>query len=197
MCDTNSSRVLAYWYFTFGVQESLDIDNLRCSIIKQLCSGTHTLSDRVREHWEKHRSEGPRINSDHLLKILDSLVFGLQERGKEIFLVLDALDEYSLLKRGDFLLWIQQFSQNHRNVHVLITSRDEIDIRQCLGEDVTYDVANGVVGDVGKFIQSCLSRITQGNDAWKDKYRSRMSERMKGVGERYHQWTGASKVELR
>ena len=184
MCNTDSSHVLAYWYFTFGIQDSLDIDNLRCSIIKKLCWEAHTLPDRAREHWEKHRSEGSRINSDHLSEILDALVLGLQKRAKEIFLVLDALDEYPLIKRTEFLLWIHHFSKNHHNVHILITSRDEIDIRRCLGEGVTLDVANGIIGDVSKFIQSCLSRITQGNDAWKNNYRSRMFERMKGLGER-------------
>ena len=184
MCHSDSSRVLAYWYFTFGIQESLDIDNLRCSFIKQLCGGTHKLPDRAREHWEKHCSEGPRINSDHLSEILDSLVFGLEKRGKETFLVLDALDEFPLLERSKFLLWIQHFSKSHLNVHVLIASRDEIDIRQCLGEGVTLDVANGIIGDVNKFIQSCLTRITEGADDWKNEYRSRMYERMTGVGER-------------
>ena len=155
-------------------------------MIKQLCSGAHTLPDTARKYWEQHRSEGPRINSDHLSETLDSLVFGLQKNGKEIFLVLDALDEYPLLKREELLSWIQHFSKSHHNGHVLITSRDEIDIRGCLGKSVTLDVAHCIIDDVGKFIQSCLSRITQGNDDWKNKYRSRMSERMIGVGERYY-----------
>ena len=154
------------------------------------------MPDRAREHWEKHRSEGPKINSDHLSEILDSLVFELHHRGKEIFLVLDALDEYPLLKRREFLLWVQDVSKIHQNVHVLITSRDEIDIRWYLGEGVTLDVANAIIGDVSKFIDSCLSRITQGNDAWKNKYRSRMSERMKGAGERYYLRTVASRIEF-
>ena len=185
VCHSDSSHVLAYWYFTFSIQESLDTDNLLCSLIKQLCGGARTLPDRTREYWEKYRSEGPRINSDHLSEVLDSLVSGLEKCGKEIFLVLDALDEYSLLKRREFLSWIQHFSKSHLNVHVLIASRDEIDIRQCLREGVTLDVANGNIGDVNKFIESCLTRIMQGNDDWKSRYRSRMSERMKGAGERY------------
>ena len=62
---------------------------------------------------------------------------------------------------------------------------------------MTLDVVNGIIGDVDKFIQSCLTRITQGGDDWKNKYRSRMLERMTGVGERYIVQTAASEVELR
>lgn len=69
---------------------SLDIDNFIPSVIKQICAGTHTLPNKARENWEKHRTEGPKIVRELLKDTLDSLVLGLRDSNKQVFMVLDA-----------------------------------------------------------------------------------------------------------
>lgn len=165
------------------------------SVIKQICASTHTLPNKAREHWEKHRSEGPKIDRELLKDILDSLVLGLRDSNKEVFMVLDALDEYPLSGRKEVLIWLPQFCKKHHNVHVLVVSRDETDIREYIGR-MTLDVAEAVTEDVDQFIQSCITRITNGSDSWKKKYVSRISDRMKGLGERYYPLTVVPRIDI-
>ena len=65
-------------------------------------------------------------------------------------------------------------------------SRDETDILKSLRGAAALDVAKCLVDDVDLFVQSCVNRIVEAGDAWKNDFRSQISDRMKGVSERYH-----------
>lgn len=159
------------------------MDNLLCSLIKQLCDGTHTLSDDVREHWRKHRNEGPKTIRSLLPAILDSIVCELRATGREVFVVLDALDEYPLPTREELLHWLQKLCENHDNIHILITSRDETDIRECLGEAENLNVAECVVRDVQVFIEHSIDEIIR-RATWKDRWKRRMHESIERISDR-------------
>ena len=195
---TDSGYVLAYWYFTFSNQDSVNIENLLSSIIRQLCAGTKQMPSNVRELWKKHRMAGSRPTNAGLIESLDAVMVGLNTNDRHALVVLDGLDEYPLVAelasskaqpcsgRKAVMEWLQTFYQRHANAHILITSRDETDIRKCFGGSTQLDVAKGLTDDVDLFLQSCIDRITEGDDSWKNEFRLKMIEKMRGGNERYH-----------
>ncbi len=201
LCNPKSScpdYFLAYWYFTFSNGDSLNIDNLLCSTIRQICAGTRTVPQVVRELWEKHSRAGSRPSRTKLMETLDSVIVALRSDDRHALVVVDALDEYPLAAeqassgtqstsgRRHVLQWLQNLCRKHANAHVLITSRDETDIRTCLEEAEKLDVARRIVGDLDLFIQRCIDRVLQDQeDGWKAGFKSEMSARIEGINEKY------------
>ena len=200
----DSDYVLAYWYFTFSSQDSVDIENLLRSVIRQLCARAKTLPSNVRELWEKHHMAGSRPNRASLIESLDAVIVGLNSNDQHALVVLDGLDEYPLVaelastkaqscsERKIVMEWLQTFYQRHANIHVMITSRDETNIRKYFGGSAQLDVAKGVTGDVDLFLQSCIDRITEGDDGWKNEFKSKIFDKMRGGNERYRSQAATS-----
>lgn len=198
------SFTLAYWYFTFRDLDSLEIDNLICCLIRQLCAKTNTIPDSVRKLWKDHAAARIQPSTIDLRETLDSFVEEFQETGQKFLIVLDALDEYPLARRvssrgraipgrGVVLEWLKNFGE-HANVHILITSRDETDIRETFGGAALLDAAKELASDVDLYIQRCLHRIMErikGGDVDKNTFKSQLSDRMKGNGQKYHSQTPA------
>ena len=187
---------LAYWYFTFSNGDSINIDNLLCSTIRQICAGIRPVPDVVSELWGKHRRPGSRPSRAKLIETLDSVIVGLKNDDKHARVVVDALDEYPLLAeqassggqstsgRRDVLQWLQNLCKKHANAHILITSRDETNIRTCLAEAAKLDVTKNIVGDLNLFIQRCIDRVLR-EDGWKAEFKSEISARIEGISEKY------------
>lgn len=193
--STDSCYVLAYWYFTFNNRDSIDIDNLLSSMIRQLCAGAQKLPKKVHELWSKHYMAGSRPTRASLIDTLNTIVVGLSTNGQHAFVVLDALDEYPLAsrqdtyarqqisKRGDVLQWLHHFCASNSNVHVLVLSRDENDIRSRMSEASKVDVAKCVNGDLNMFVEKYIDRIFQ-EAPWKYKYNSQLLARFQSSGQR-------------
>jgi hypothetical protein len=82
----------------------------------------------------------------------------MAQQAGELWIVLDALDECNSedQKRHDLLEWIQGLAQN-RNVHLLVTSRPEEDIRTTIKKwaptDSIISLQSGLVqGDISSYI---------------------------------------------
>ena len=104
------------------------------SLIRQLSAGLDCFSDSVRRLSQAHRRRGSHPSTDELLYTLHSVIMSLK---KDVFLVLDALDEFPedsrYAKRSALLKVIQDLlERGHGNLHFLVTSRPEVDIRSRL-----------------------------------------------------------------
>ena len=193
--SSDSGYVLAYWYFTFTDQDTINIDNLLSSIIRQLCAGTQRLPGNVRELWMKHHKAGSRPSRASLIETLNTIVYSLDSIDKQVFVVLDALDEYPLAVgqdhpawhqtsgREEVLHWLEQAHTSHSNVHFLVLSRDENDIRSKLGEASRIDVAEWIEDDLNRFIKKSIARILE-EKPWKMKYKSQLLARFEEKNER-------------
>lgn len=101
------------------------------SLIRQLSAGVDGFPDAVRRLSQIHRRRGSHPNTDELLAAFHSVITSLK---KDVFLVLDALDEYPedarYVKRSLLLSHISAIvEKGHSNLHLLVTSRPENDIR--------------------------------------------------------------------
>jgi len=180
------SKVLAYWYFDFGDSDTQNIDNLMSSAIRQLCAGVQNLPDVIRELWEKHRARNSRPSTKELAKILNSVIVSLDEDGKDGFLVMDALDECPETAGRQYVLdQIIELKQNHKNFHILVTSRKEGDIHDSLENVATaVSINDSIVGDLELFAQDEIAKMMKGNP-WKEKWRAKMETSIIGTQETF------------
>ena len=189
------SYVLAYWYFSFSDAQSLNIEKLLRSVIRQLCAGAHTLPYQLNELREKYGNPGSRPTVSVLKDTLNSVVLSIKNDEQDVFIVLDGLDECPRIaeqngsdrqqssERKDVLQWIKRLCLDHSNVHTLVLSRDESDIRRSIGETTRIDVEKEAVDDLHLFMENCLNRIVE-EEKWKSAYRVEMSSRIEGNSEK-------------
>jgi len=127
-CKSNSAVATAYFYFDFGDVEKRSCDYLIRSLIKQLSSKCKTMPKMLQAVYCDCRDHDKQPRIDDLLKILLDILKGFRHS----YIIIDALDECrdreeellpSLRKIIDWKL---------SNVHILVTSRKEKDIKDCL-----------------------------------------------------------------
>ncbi len=123
------------------------------------------------------------------------VIAGLETVNQHVLIVLDALDEYPLIAgqnasewqqisgRGELMIWLEQLRKNHSNVHVLILSRDENDIRSKMRRATKIDVATCIEGDLDLFIRNGVNSIVQ-ERPWKESYKSQLLSRFEMNSER-------------
>jgi len=126
--QTLSTQTLLYFYFDFTDAEKQTLRGVVCSLISQLyhtCKSAQEPLDAFFSSFD--RSTQPSRES--LCKVLYNMI----ERAGEVWIVLDAIDECAERKGGPtegLLLWMRDLVKwGKSNVHCLVTSRPEQDIR--------------------------------------------------------------------
>ena len=168
--------------------------------MRQLCANTKTIPDSVRDLWGRHYATGSRPTREGVMQVLDSLTAGLKLTNRIVILVLDALDEYPLSsqqaysdgirtsKREDVLKWLRQFHEKHTNARVIVTSREENDLRVFFTKALKVDVAASIDDDLDLFISNCIDRIVV-EHGWKAQYVAAMVSRIEGINEKFAKLT--------
>ncbi|KAH8826470.1 hypothetical protein DL96DRAFT_1681524 [Flagelloscypha sp. PMI_526] len=171
MIDNGS--VTAYYYFEFTNASTLTEEALLRSLLSQLSPLDPSF---VRALYHKHR----RGALDPQLSTLQDNLLELAERSLQPFyIVVDALDELPPPQRKDLFVILKRMCQRDTpNMHVIIASRDEMDIKTALERAVHYqvDVSDGEVRhDIAVFVDQEL-----GVEKWKNWPPSEI-ERMRAV----------------
>lgn len=126
---TQSCQSCLYFFFDFSDSGKQTLENMLRSLISQLyqkCSNTkETLDSLISSCEEGHHGLSCTALCEVFLQML--------KKTKEVWMVLDALDECHT-RKGDaqqgLLSWIQNLLQAEDiNVHILVTSRLEHDIK--------------------------------------------------------------------
>jgi hypothetical protein len=174
VCFANTTtHKLAYFYFDFQDTKKQDVVILLRSLIRQLCAGETKLPEEAHKLHDRYKPTGHTPTVEELTSTLFAVIRYLK---KEIYIIMDALDEYpeENSKRQELLVQIERMvEQRPENLHILATSRNETDIRATLG-----DLAGGgipiqsskVDADIKMYIKTCL-----GKDPFK-KWRSNVKE---------------------
>lgn len=79
--------------------------------------------------------------------------------------------------------WLQNFRKKHANAHVLVTSRDEIDVREYLEEAAKLSVAECVIKDLLVFMENAVNEIVQ-KAPWKKSWKTQMQGRIEGINDK-------------
>lgn len=146
---------IAFFYFTFNDESKQDTSAMLRALILQLVSQLGGQDTIVSQLHQSHRGATPQDRA--LLDCLKSLI------GKfdEVYIILDALDESPRHKhREDLLLALEDVRRwSKPGLHLLVTSRDEQDIREQLNPPVEQIVPMknaSIDSDIASFVSSYL-----------------------------------------
>ncbi|KAH8817591.1 ankyrin repeat-containing domain protein [Flagelloscypha sp. PMI_526] len=133
---------VAYYYFEFTSPSTLSEEALLRSLVCQLSAASPAV---LRNFYQKHNKGGLQPQLSTLQATLNELVAASK---KPVFIVIDALDELPVTQRKYLLQSLVTFSasKSASGIHVMVTSREEVDIHRAFEEKVDFEL--GVQGDL-------------------------------------------------
>ncbi|KAI2842336.1 hypothetical protein CBS76997_10291 [Aspergillus niger] len=162
-CKYDRSVGLAYIYCNFRRHNEQSVDDVLASLIKQLCQRMLSLPEDIKSLYAQHKKRQTRPKLDELSESL-SVLLGHFSR---IFIVVDALDEYSSRDEALRRLLSELFRlQSNSTVSIFATSRHSPAIQSafegCLQQEIS-----AAAEDVRAYLEGhiCqLSRVVLRND---------------------------------
>ena len=163
-CQTGLAT-LAFFYFDFRDIDKQDARSLLSTLLIQLCHESDKYSEILSSFHSTHSNGTRQPSEDALLECLKDM---LELRGQgELYIVVDALDECPNVSGyptpREQILKILQELVNLRlpHVHLCITSRPEVDIRDALEgmeiHNVSLHEQAGQNQDIFDYIESVVS----------------------------------------
>ena len=153
--DLSEVACAAYFYCDFRKSELQEPVNVIGSLVAQLCSQVGRYPDELEIAYDRS-SNMPGQRRRPSLSVLQHVLQVFAEKGKLILLV-DAVDECNC--RKDIIEFISSLTQTIQHVNILITSRDELDIREAFHVFTRVRMENqleNMDGDIRNYIDSRL-----------------------------------------
>lgn len=142
---------LAYFYFNFRKGTPGDSQTCLRSLIAQLSQRGGDVPVVVWKLFERHLVDDELFDIFELVEVLLSLT----RRQRRTFVIVEALDEAS--GRADMLSILKiMIEKKLENLHLLVSSRLELDIKECLEPIITASIGLGgqtLNDDVSYYIQ--------------------------------------------
>jgi hypothetical protein len=135
MCDASQAS-MAYFYFDFRDIDKQHWRHLISSLLTQLSSHSGPRCDILSDLYSKHDGGAQQPSDDTLKSCLKEMLMIPDQR--PIYLIIDALDECSNTSgippsRNRVLQLVKELIDLHLpNLHICVTSRPEVDIREVL-----------------------------------------------------------------
>ena len=173
---------IAFFYFTFNDESKQDQSAMLRALLLQLSNQLQDGHADLVKLYESNKSGTPP--SQVLLMYLRRQV----ERFRDVFILLDALDESSRDGPREHVLEALETMRKWglQGLHLLVTSRDERDIHEsldlCVDQQITMQ-NDGIDKDIADFISSRLhtGRSLQKWKEYRDKIQESLASRAKGV----------------
>jgi hypothetical protein len=147
---------IAYVYCDFRRQHEQNPVNLLSSLLKQLASVKSELPPPLEELYARHHSRHTRPSLKELRLILQSML----KTFSQTFILADALDELSITQG-----WRQEFTheltslRNETNINLFLTSRNNMQVAQEIGQDCVRLEVRATDEDVKTFLRSQIHRL--------------------------------------
>jgi archaellum biogenesis ATPase FlaH len=173
---------LAFFFFTFNDEKKQDASAMLRSLVLQLSTqlgGDHTVLSQLHA---SHQNATPPDQA--LLGCLHQLIRAF----RDVYILVDALDESPREKHRETVLQVLQDIRawGDGGLHVLVTSRDEVDIREELSatpEEIVEMRNEEVDNDIASYVSQHLRenrRLRKLKD-YHDQIEEVLSERAQGV----------------
>ena len=130
----DEGKALAYIYCSYQDPEHVS-RNLIASILRQLVGSRAAVPERINNLYKGHSRVGTRPSLDELLIELQAI----SREFSDVFIVVDALDECTA-NSGDRLSFLEAHQSFGDNVHLLITSRNTINVCDILSTAVCMEI---------------------------------------------------------
>jgi ankyrin repeat domain-containing protein 50 len=155
--QSNPRIGIAFFYFSFNDSSKQDISGLLRAVLLQLSNQSNDAQASLTHLHSSYKNGEPPIPA--LLECVRQAI----QKFHDVYFIVDALDESPrhgarervLATLADFRSW------SLRGLHILVTSRDEFDIRENLEPLSTEDISmknTGVNQDIEDFIRGHLER---------------------------------------
>lgn len=187
MCDAFPGRRIAYYYFDFQDVEKQRAESFIRSILRQLVADEPSMPHSISTMYKEYKDRGLSPSLDKLSSALAGL---LRNSTEETYILVDALDEVSDSNiRNEVINRLTNwYSQNSTHTHILVTSRDVLNIREAI-KDIeiphhSIRLAETVVrADINDYIQSRLegSDFKRCGPALKEKIRDTIKSKSDGM----------------
>ena len=173
---------VAFFYFTFDNDLKQDESSMIRALLLQLSSQHQDGPRDLEQLWKSQKNGVPP--SELLLSYLRRLI----QRFRQVFIFLDALDESPRQGSREFLLKALESMQSwgERGLHLLVTSRDEPDVRESIGTLADQQIVMqnaSIEKDIADVITSRLNedRSLRKLLPYHNKIRQRLARDAKGV----------------
>jgi ankyrin repeat domain-containing protein 50 len=148
---------ICFAYYNYQSLDMQDLSHIISALIKQLCQKTENIPDGFLRL--KHDSRHPSAvgNQDSFVTIAQDF--------KEVFLVIDGLDECPREKRPLVLGFISGVVDTLPRAKVFVTSRPEPDIMRAFARPATSRIevrAKSVAADILKYVEDETKRLHDG-----------------------------------
>jgi NACHT domain len=163
MCDAGQAS-MAYFYFDFRDIDKQHWRHLITSLLTQLSSYSGPRCDILSRLYSKHDDGAQQPNDDTLTSCLKEMLMLPDQR--PIYLTIDALDECSNVSgipssRNRVLQLVKELVDLHLpDLHICVTSRPEVDIREVLEPLTSHRVSlhdqSGQKRDIEDYIRSVV-----------------------------------------
>ena len=164
MCEDGQAS-MAYFYFDFRDVNKQHLHDLIPSILVQLSARSHRHHDILSRLHEDHDRGKTRPSDLVLVNYLKQILLNLPTR-RPIYLVMDALDECPDTPgfpspRERVLQFVKELVDLHLpNLHICVTSRPEVDIRDVLEPLASFRVSlhdeSGQKQDIVNYVKSVV-----------------------------------------
>ncbi|KAK2018229.1 hypothetical protein LZ32DRAFT_366427 [Colletotrichum eremochloae] len=160
---------IAFFSFTFADEGKQDVSAMIRALLLQLSSQLGITNTAVARLYERYCTTTPPD------QVLIECLHQLFHYFLDIYIVIDALDESPREKHRDAMLQVLNDIRawSEPGLHLLVTSRDEVDIRDALEavpEEVVVMNNNGIDNDIASFVSQHL-RDSRRLRKWKEYHR--------------------------
>jgi len=189
--DGKLSSQLLYFYFDFNDTSKQTLESMIRSLINQLYYRCIDASKELDSFFSSCEDGRRQPTCESLCNVLSHMI----ERAKEVWIVLDALDECRTRKgppTKGLLSWMRDFVKSQlRNAHLLVTSRPEQDIESEVTEwahddDMMPVQSDLIANDIRAYIHTRV-REDNGLKRWRNQpdvqieIESRLMEKVDGM----------------
>ncbi|KAF1948207.1 ankyrin [Byssothecium circinans] len=154
MCRSSHNGLLLYFFFEFTNRDKEPVGTFLRSVLSQAVVQRREIPPSIQELFDQHHNGFQQPNISILLATLMEIL----ESEKEIYLVLDALDECS--ERVQLLEAVKEIiSRSLDNLHILATSRPEKDIENIFTHIQAQHMrleGSAVSNDIEQYVQNKL-----------------------------------------
>ena len=180
---------MAYFYFDFRDIDKRSRRNLLPSLLVQLSARSDPFCDVLSRLYKEH-DDGVRHPSDIALIGCLKDMLTLPDQG-QVYLILDALDECPYTSgvppfRGQVLELVKELVDLRLpTLHICVTSRPEVDIRNSLESIASHSISlhdeGGQRKDIAKYIKSVVhTNPIRAIQRWKDEHKDLVIETLLG-----------------
>ena len=154
MAQTNESTQILYAFPSDGDAGGNTKAAIIRSLLYQLCRANPSLIPAVNKEHDASYSRSLLSN------VCDNLLEKFICSSEPVYIIVDGLDECEMIEREQLLRTILHLSKTCSNLHVLVASRKEVDIRQALKTNCeTLLVEEKNRADIKRFVTSEINSL--------------------------------------